>query len=203
MHRTGSFVGRSVKVLASVACLAAVAIASGAAAANAATTSPDTPHLLRTTTAGMHVVGFDKKVAAAHGYEIRRAANGEQYSVKRRARGAAPSATASNVLGGKCGFSYVYEYGIGNRAVELYTGYSVIRDVIRWRWQVRLDDRGGSSYQNYEGWINNGIWQDDRVVGRLTRGGARAIVIPQNSWTLLDTGAICTSRGPSARTTIS
>ena len=201
MHRTGSFVIRIVKVLASVACVAAVAIASGAAAANAATNA-DTPHLVRTTTAQMRVVGFDKKVAAAHGYDIRRAANGEHYSVKRRARSAAPSATASNVVGGNCGFSYVYEYGIGNRAIELYTGYSVIRPVLRWRWQVRLDDRGGSSYRNYAGWGNRGIWQDDRVIGGLTRGGARAIVIRANSWTLLNTGAICSSGGPWDDTTI-
>src|SRR5206468_294222 len=115
---------------------------------------------------------------------------------------ASTGVTPFNVVSGNCGFSYVYEYGIGNRAIELYTGYSVISDVIRWHWQVRLDDRGGSSYRNYSGGANLGIWQVDQVIGGLTRGGARALVIPGQSWTLLDTGAICTSGGPFDDTTI-
>jgi|SRR4051794_29489353 hypothetical protein len=196
VHRTGSSGVRIVKFLAPFACLAALAVASGAAVANAATTNSDTAHLVTTTTAEMRVVGFDKNVAAAHGYDIRTAASGEQYSVKRGGISAAAPAMPSNVVGGNCGFSYVYEYGIGNRAIELYTGYSVIHDVIRWHWQVRLDDRGGSSYRNYSGWINNGIWQVDQVIGGLTRGGARASVIRSASWALLDTGAICVSGGP-------
>jgi len=108
----------------------------------------------------------------------------------------------SNVVEGNCGFSYVYEYGVGNRSVELYTGYSVVSDVIAWSWQVRLDDRGGSSYKNWLGHTNLGTWQTVTIVSGLSIGPARATVIPANSYAILDTGVACMSLGPFATTTI-
>jgi hypothetical protein len=178
-------------VLASISTAALVAWATPAGAATAPVT---------TVTTDMHVIGFDAAVAAAHGYEIRTGADGRQYSVKKES--ADGTVNPLNVVSGNCGISYVYEYGIGNRAIELYTGYSVIRDVVRWHWQVRLDDRGGSSYRNYAGGVNLGIWQVDQVIGGLTRGGARATVMSGQSYTVLDTGAVCVSGAPFDDTTI-
>lgn len=176
---------------------AAVSIPAQASAASVA--SAPTPQLLRSIATPMHVGGFDPAVARAHGYEVRTSPDGTQYPVK---SGSSATVTPDNVVSGDCGFSYVYEYGIGNRAVELYTGYSVVSSVYQWYWQVRLDDRGGSSYRNWEGGANNGIWQVDQVVGGLTRGGARATVISYNSVAFLDNGWICYSGGPFATTTI-
>jgi hypothetical protein len=152
---------------------------------------------------GMHVVGFNAKIAAAHGYVIRRAADGQEYAVKKGIRPA-----DNPVVSGNCGVSYVYEYGIGNSAVELYTGYSVEYDgvtaVIESGWRVQLDDRGGTSYKSWNpaGTPANGIWQVDLVVGRLTKGGARATVNPGNSFVILANGAYCSSGGPWSSTTI-
>lgn len=58
----------------------------------------------------MHVVGFDATVAKAHGYQVRTSADGRQYSVR---IGMAAAVSPDNQVGGNCGFSYVYEYGIG------------------------------------------------------------------------------------------
>jgi hypothetical protein len=148
----------------------------------------------------MHVVGFDAAVARAHGYQIKTAANGRQYPA--RAGAASSAVSPDNQVGGNCGISYVYEYGIGNRAIELYTGYSVTGSVYQWYWTVRLDDRGGSSYQRFQGGANAGTWQTDRVVGGLTRGGARATVINGSSVAFLNDGRICSSGGPYDSTTI-
>ncbi len=156
-------------------------------------------------TARMHVVGFDAAVAAAHGYVIRTTPAGQQYAVKEGS--SAVSVTPEDVSVGDCGISYVYEYGIGNRAVELYTGFSVeyegVTAVVDGHWQVRLSDRGGTSFKNWNVPATaNGIWQVDQVVGGLTRGPAQAKVVSAASWALLANGAVCYSGGPSATTTI-
>jgi hypothetical protein len=153
--------------------------------------------------ADMHVVGFNAKIAAAHGYVIRRAADGREYAVKKGIRPA-----DDPVFSGNCGVSYVYEYGIGNSAVELYTGYSVEEDgvtsVIKSAWRVQLDDRGGTSYKGWNpaGTPANGIWQVDVVVGGLTKGAARATVNPGNSYVIMANGVVCSSGGPWSSTTI-
>jgi len=190
-----------VSVVGAAVVVAAGSLAPGPGAAMAATpSSAFVPvGIVRTE---MHVVGFDAQAAAAHGYEIRTTLDGKQYSAKKTASATSLAATPTSVIEGNCGLSYVYEYGIGNRAAELYTGYAVYQDVIYWRWQVRLDDRGGSSYRNYLGGPNLGSWQVDQVIGGLAPGGARAMVIPGNSWALLVNGAICTAGAASSSTTI-
>lgn len=94
--------------------------------------------------------------------------------------------------GSNCGSSYVYEYGIGNRAIELYTGLSVIRAEVGGHWQVRLHDLGGTGFRNYNVQPSaNGIWQIDQVVGGLTRGPAQAVVVGAASFAILDNGVVC------------
>jgi hypothetical protein len=193
---------RLAKIFVPAICTAAAVVLTSVAA-SAATSAPRTPVTSSTavTATAMHVTGFDASVAAAHGYVIRTAADGKQYSAKQGA--AAPAATPENVVGGNCGYSYVYEYGIGNRAIELYTGFSVIAPEVGGHWQVRLHDRGGTSFRNYNVQPSgNGIWQIDQVIGGLTRGPAQAIVSSAASFTILDNGAVCYSGGPSDTTTI-
>jgi hypothetical protein len=176
---------------------ALLAVTAGGATAAAAATTPE-PTV--TTATAMHVIGFDRTVAQANGYEIRTAGDGTEYAV---ATSAAGDVSPANVVSGNCGFSYVYEYGIGNRAIELYTGFSVVRGAVDYSWRVQLDDRGGTSYRNYGGILRNRTtWQDDRVIGGLTRGPARAHVIPASSFAVLNNGAVCYSGGPSDTTTI-
>jgi hypothetical protein len=191
---------RLVKLFASAACLAtAVTITSAAASAGAAT-APHSATVVHEITAAMHVVGFNKKVAAEHGYVIRTAPDGRQYSVK---KGSPVTVSPANVVTGPCGYSYIYEYGIGNRAIELYTGFSVILPEVGGSWRVRLSDRGGTSFKGYGVSPSaNGIWQIDRVIGGLTRGPAQATVVSGSSFAILDNGEVCTSGGPTDFTTI-
>lgn len=191
---------RLTKLLAPAIC-AAVAVMITSAAAGAATSAPRAPanSNVTVTVTAMHIAGFDSTVAAAHGYVIRTAPDGKQYSAKQGSVTAVPD----NVVSGNCGYSYVYEYGIGNRAIELYTGFSVIAPEIGGHWQVRLHDRGGTSFRNYNVQPSgNGIWQIDQVIGGLTRGPAQAVVVGAASFTILDNGAVCYSGGPSDTTTI-
>jgi hypothetical protein len=203
MHRCKSVLVRVASAIAAIALLAiptsanAATSQNGATSTNATIPSPGPPAGAATT--DMHVVGFDAAIAIANGYEVRTAPDGRQFPVT---AGADLADTPLNVVGGNCGFSYVYEYGIGNRAVELYTGYSVIAPVYQWHWTVRLDDRGGSSYRHFDGGFNWGIWQTDRVVGGLTRGGARATVIRGLSVAFLVNGWVCYSGGPYSDTYI-
>ncbi len=153
-------------------------------------------------TATMKIHGFDTDVAKAHGYEIRTAPDGRQYSVK---IGSSDTLTPDNTVEGDCGISYIYEYGIGNRAVELYTGFQINWPGYYFYWRVRLDDRGGSSYKTWSGAIpdfGGTVWQVDVVVGGLTRGGARASVLSPQSIAVLDNGGVCYSGGPYDDTTI-
>jgi hypothetical protein len=139
-------------------------------------------------------------VAAANGYQITSAADGTQSSVK---IGGAPAlATPANVIDGNCGSSYVYEYGIGDKAIELYTGISVVLPVTTGHWQVRLSDRGGVGFRNYSVPPNGGIWQIDRVIGGLTPGPAQANVVTAASFVVLINGGVCYSGGPSDSTVI-
>lgn len=190
---------RPAKLLAAAICTAAAVIVAPVAA-SAATSAPRAPADPQVTVTMMHVVGFDAKVAAAHGYVIRTGPDGKQYTAK---QGSSATNVPHNVVGGNCGYSYVYEYGIGNRAIELYTGFSVIAPEVGGHWQVRLHDRGGTSFRNYNVTPSaNGIWQIDQVIGGLTRGPAQAVVVGPASFTILDNGTVCYSGGPSDTTTI-
>jgi hypothetical protein len=180
---------------------AVATIAMGVTSASAATSAPRAPTNVTKVTEAMHVVAFDEQVAAAHGYEIRTAPDGTQYSVSKGSL--AGTASPDGVVEGPCGVSYVYEYGIGNRAVELYSGFSVILPEVGGHWQIRLSDRGGTSFKNYNvAPSGNGIWQFNQVVGGLTKGPAQATVVGAASFTILDNGAVCYSGGPTATTTI-
>jgi hypothetical protein len=186
------------RLFAPIICAVAT-IAMGVTSASAATSAPRAS--ITKVTEAMHVIGFNRQVAAAHGYEIRTAPDGTQYSVKT----GSPAGTAipRGVVEGPCGVSYVYEYGIGNRAVELYSGFSVILPEVGGHWQIRLSDRGGTSFKNYNvAPSGNGIWQFNQVVGGLTKGPAQATVVGPASFTILDNGEVCYSGGPTATTTI-
>ena len=57
------------------------------------------------TTAPMRIVGFNRSVASAHGYQIV-SRNGTEVAIKRNAPGAAVQ--ADGIVYGNCGYSYLY-----------------------------------------------------------------------------------------------
>jgi hypothetical protein len=190
---------RFAKLLAPAVCAAATVtmMMSAVTSASAATRALPTPTHPSVTRTVMRIIGFDARVAAEHGYEVRSAPGGKQYLTKNG------SSTPDGVVSGPCGVSYVYEYGIGNRAVELYSGFSVIAPEVGGHWQIRLSDRGGTSFKNYNVAASaNGIGQFTQVVGGLSKGPAQATVVGPASFAILDNGEVCYSGGPSATTTI-
>lgn len=148
----------------------------------------------------MHSVGFDARVAAAHGYEVRTGANGKQYSVP---KGASASATPFNNVTGDCGESWVFESGIGNSSVQLDTGYAVYTNVVSRQWRVILDDNGGESTKNYSGGATGAYWAVLPIIRGLTKGPGYAHIRSNGSnFAILTDGNVCYSGGPSASTTI-
>ncbi|MEV7042320.1 hypothetical protein [Amycolatopsis sp. NPDC051061] len=150
----------------------------------------------------MRSVGFDAEVAAAHGYEVRTAPGGQQYSVPKGT--AAGNVGVFNIVTGKCGSSWVYVSGIGNAQVQLDTGFSVYANVVSRQWRVGLSDNGGTSTQNFSGGATGAISAWTRIVGGLTRGPGSAFIRSNGSnFAILTDGNVCYSAGPSDSTTIS
>src|ERR1700760_546612 len=114
--RKASRLAASAGVLATAAVMAAGAVQ--ALPAGASTAAPAGTRV----TVPMTITGFDATVAKAHGYTIRTNAQGQQYSVK---SGAAAAVSPNGVIDGNCGTSYIYEYAVGNHAVDIQTGFNI------------------------------------------------------------------------------
>ena len=156
---------------------------------------------------GMEVIGFNRAVAEAHGYEIVTLPDGRQASVPKaeaeHARAAGTMAglqpDAQDTKFGTCGYSYVeLDDGGGGGVAYLRTGFHVNFDAISYAWWVQITDNNGRSHQN---WGSALTFQTDWTSGILklglyAGGDAKAEVIPDNSWALLVTGSICVSGGP-------
>ena len=90
--------------LAGVFAAALFAMASGVPAATASTTPATTTPSTTIFRIPMQVVGFDAKVAAAHGYALRKEANGATELVNVRTGSMVPQ----NQIDGNCGYSWYY-----------------------------------------------------------------------------------------------
>jgi hypothetical protein len=178
--------------------LVGVSVMAPAVASAATSDAPRIPQKPTAVSVPMHIVGFDAKVAARNGYRIRTAPDGRQYTATDKT----PAMTPYNTVEGNCGIAYVYEYAIGSRAIELYTGYGVNDTVVEWWWKVRLNDRGGTSFKPFKGGANSGYWVGDIVVGGLTAGPAQATVVSSSSWVVLSSGGICHAGPATDSTTI-
>lgn len=99
----------------------------GTAPAQAATTTATGGGAHRVVTQAMTVTGFNVKVAAAHGYEIRTTPSGVQYSVKKGTPSTATPSIAhpNTTIGGNCGSSYIDYNAVGNLSVKVKTGFNV------------------------------------------------------------------------------
>ncbi len=205
--------------------VAAVAVAAGAVQAlpaGASTTAPDGTRVTATSdgtrvtaapdgtrvtaapdgtrvTVPMTITGFNAAVAKAHGYTIRTDAQGRQYSVK---SGAGDAIGPNNVIDGNCGSSYIYEYAVGNHAVDIQTGFNITTPAVAYYWKYWMRDGGGTSSHSHGGGLAlRTSWSDDERWGALTPGYATSWV-DTGSDALLDNGGVCTSGGPSASTDI-
>lgn len=169
----------------------------GAGGAGASADIADDRGEARTTkvTKGMTVVGFDRAVAEANGYEIVTLPDGTQASVKKGEMTAAGSTT----LYGNCGHSYVELYnGSGVGQADFRTGFYTSIPAISYRWWVVVRDNNGTSNRNYGGGLS---WQSNWTSGWQTLwlypgGNAWATVMPEDSWALTTAGTICVSAGP-------
>lgn len=147
----------------------------------------------------MEVTGFDKAVAAEHGYEILADEQGIQYSAKIGAtrRGAAEEAVApANRIGGNCGYSWLYYDAIGHSAAQINTGFQLKWPAVSYYWKVNLRDAGGSSSQTWGGGLFfRSRWGTSKEVTHMTHGHSEARVSKASS-VILSNGAVCTSGGP-------
>jgi hypothetical protein len=148
----------------------------------------------------MKVVGFDAKVAKAHGYEIR-TYHGRQYSVK---IGTPRSVIPNVTVGGNCGSSYIDYNAQGNRVVFMETGFHVYLTATNYSWWVYLLDNGGLS--NHHWWgiflLPHQNWGTSALYGGMTPGGSSAWVSTPSSYADLISGARCISGGPTDYTWI-
>lgn len=175
---------------------------------------------------GMRLVGFDARVARAHGFEVVTLPDGSRASVPAAKADAArrgdyvPTSgilreTATSANGGastygygeavgECGVSWVSLEPKGGSTANLGTGMSLIPKAGEpWdvHWRINIVDNGGSSnqyYDEYDGFIVNFSWVAyTRRLG-LTRGSAFATVVRYASYTITENGWVCYSYGPSA-----
>jgi hypothetical protein len=178
-----------IAILAAVAFSAAVVPAGTAAAA---TLTPSAPHTVKVDVP-MHVVGFDAAVARAHGYVIRTDSRGRQYSVKEGTKAGAVPAT---IVYGNCGYSWMFYDALGNRTVQVSTGFDVYAPAVLFWWQYTMVDNGGTSTHTHPGVTFSYSWSTPPDVwGGMTPGYSFAFV-NASSYAILSNGSICSSLGP-------
>ncbi|MDG4832021.1 hypothetical protein O7627_22320 [Solwaraspora sp. WMMD1047] len=150
----------------------------------------------------MNVVGYDRAVAKANGYEIRTDENGREYSVP---KGSAPDyrpaeAVVQDERVGNCGRSFVYLYGLGNHQAEIHTGWrlnSGMSGAVQQTWSVSVLDDYGVSIKRFDRLhASEHSWQAWHT---FTAGGptwvtAEVIVGTVVLWN----GTICFALGPIA-----
>jgi hypothetical protein len=180
--------------LAAVPLLAFVALI--AVVGSPASAAPAAPATHEQATGTMHIVRFDAKVAAAHGYEIRIGENGRQYSVKVGTAAGAGTVSPANQVDGNCGSSYVYYTARGNSSASISTGFNLFYPADSYWWFVRINDAGGQNNHIYAGGLGGSYgWSVFDVVGGLSHGYSQATVSTASS-ALLVNGGVCTSGGP-------
>lgn len=117
-------------------------------------------------------------------------------------RPAASGPQPNAVVSGDCGFSYV---DLGHRPdgtpVYMYTGFHTNTPSIAYNWNVGISGPPNSGYQyNYTAsgdlfFRNN--WRGSHTSGRAYPGGFYTAAVSSNySFSILETGSICTSGGP-------
>ena len=144
------------------------------------------------TSTPMKIVGFDAKVAEAHGYRIV-TVNGKQYSILKRA--SSKPSPMKDVAYGDCGSSYVDAYRASGRAyVSVSTGYSVYETVAYKAWSVTFNSFSDGGVLSFPG-NNTGHTWNSGVQAYYIKGKGLAHVSVGSHATLIN-GAVCYSGTP-------
>lgn len=176
------------------ACTASLAV--GAAAATPATPQPAAPYTL-VAAVPMHIVGFDAATAAKNGYQIKHTATGQEYVIK---AGAPDVITPQNQIDGNCGTAFIYASGIGNKSINVFTGFTVFSPAAAYHWHIYLRDNGGTSDHTFGGVVGGQSWSTRQTYSGLTPGPEYAYVGIGNSYAVLFNSNICWA-GPATSTT--
>lgn len=161
-------------------------------AASAAPSRAPSGYLLR---AKMVVVGFDRSVAEANGYEIRVDSQGRQYSVPK----GTPLSVQPNdpVLTGDCGSSFIFFNAYGGHHATVDTGFGVNGSAFQYSWHVSIFDNIGGSTRDWGGGLFfRATWEGTSDFLSGTTGYAWAQVNSATSWASLTDGRVCYSMGP-------
>ena len=193
MKKNIAVLARAMALLGAVAILVPLTVSTAAAAAPA-----DKAPATAVETAEMRIVGFDRKVAEAHGFEIRTAPDGREYSVKKGAAAvAAEDVSAQTVVYGNCGSSWLYYNAIGNSSNKIETGFQLNQAATSYWWLVVMTDGGGQSNRTWAGGLLlRTRWGVTSTVTGMTHGFSDAYVSTASS-AILWNGGVCTSGGPS------
>ena len=163
---------------------------------------------------GLHFVGFDRRVAAAHGYKIITLANGTEESVPKAAwnrllpstDGALPnllpgdggSSNFQDTVWGDCGYSYIEGFITGRNQIELNSGFGLASyelPVVIVKWTISLKDANGISHQTYSGGIlPSRSW--NRWWTNLYQHMYSIDEVVTTSEVIQTNGAVCSSVGP-------
>ncbi|WP_034269566.1 hypothetical protein [Actinospica robiniae] len=192
--------------LAVVAGPASSAQAATGSAAGSATTAAVRQVTTYRITAPAHVIGFDSAVAKAHGYVIKKDANGREYSVKASAAGLSSSA-ASAVLpaetkDGNCGDSFLEYTAMGSKQATVHTGFNLIGSTAYYYdWDVAVTDSAGTGTKEFYGYLDSDwSWSTMWLTVHSVTGYSYARVV--NGYAYQYDGAICYSELPSAEITL-
>ncbi|GAA2180843.1 hypothetical protein GCM10009785_13360 [Brooklawnia cerclae] len=176
----------------------------------AASAAPDEPGTIsRTSSVPLSVDHYDAAVAAAHGFEIRTRADGNQHPVPVTQEAQAIAAEYPLVNGvpdsgaspqgfdekeGPCGSAYVsLTRDLNNRDVYINTGFAVTAPVSYRSWSVQLMGTAGINHQPFSGGESPAVWGDSRTVFYPSGGIG---YVTAGSHVMLVTGAVCYSYGP-------
>lgn len=154
----------------------------------------------------MALVGFDREVASANGYEIRTTPDGREYSVLIGTPSdfvpaledtAPPPVGAGNSVNGSndtrrsnCGSS-----SISVDEYEVTTGYSVRAGVLFAKWGATVDSATKHEDFNFDHDNTGPMWSDHRKVSFDHKGFGGAFV-NSGSFVLLTDGGLCESLQP-------
>jgi hypothetical protein len=178
---------------------ASAAPAAVAASAPAAVPAHATDATAETITTGMHIVGYDRAVAAAHGYTIKTDSEGREYSVKNGTMQPQKSVT----LSGDCGSSTATITHIGNHKATIATGFvlsGIDGYAIDYNWNLDVLDNWGTTRHHWGGGLaSRRSWSSQPFTFTSAGAGpAWAIVDSGSSYAVLIDGGLCYSAGPAA-----
>lgn len=165
----------------------------------------------------MHLVGFDAKVAAAHGFRIVTYPDGSQQSIPANPRDGSKKASsvlrdagvrpsfAEDTVYGDCGYSYIEADQERPHTIWMRSGFvlKIGSYIEKYYWIVELDDQNGTSYQGSNGGpLHTNAWS--HTWDPLTQyGWSTESVVPDNSFVLLTDGSICTAGSPTIKLYVS